>query len=199
MCSLRRGTGTGTGTGRASVRTLDFQARRKLVLIATVSILGVLGIALGLIPLVQSLQPNARAIAALPRVSMPDLAPGDYARVKTSMRFNQMDIEVLFIRRHNGQLDTWTLYTKGGLVVLPEYPFWGLGSDLCRDFGPDSQMQTIECKDESLSEARKRYLRWSLDGEVISEAHWLPRMLKAKGTIREGDFVLNHPGDAERQ
>ena len=181
------------------MRTLDFQARRKLVLIATVSILGVLGIALGLIPLVQSLQPNARAIAALPRVSMPDLAPGDYARVKTSMRFNQMDIEVLFIRRHNGQLDTWTLYTKGGLVVLPEYPFWGFGNDLCRDFGPDSQMQTIESKDESLSEARKRYLRWSLDGEVISEAHRLPRMLKAKGTIREGDFVLNHPGDAERQ
>ena len=96
------------------MRTLDFQARRKPVLIAAVSFLGVLGIALGLIPLVQSLQPNARAIAALPRVSMPDLAPGDYARVKTNMRFNQMDTEVLFIRRHSGQLDTWTLYTKAG-------------------------------------------------------------------------------------
>ena len=145
---------------------IGIQARRKHFLIAAVSFLGVLGMALGMFPFVQSLQPSARAIAALPRISMPDLAPGDYARMKTNMSFNQLDTEVLFIRRHNGQLYTWTLYTKDGLVVLPEYPFWGLGNDLCRDFGPDPQMQTIECKDEGLSEARKRYLRWALDGEV---------------------------------
>lgn len=149
---------------------------------------------LGMVFLV-SMQPTPRAEAALPRVDITGLQPGQLmtAELYPHDWFDGYRWSVLLYRQANGNVKAWELPMKAGKVGMPDLRWWR-PMYLCEDFGlaPDSsgdgQAAVIQCNDTNEAVSWwKAHWRWDAEGKNLGTM--VDHLIPAKGMV-EGDFFV---------
>lgn len=176
------------GTSMSSVQ------RKRWLLWVTTS-LGVVGSVMLAMVLLGSMQPTPRAEAALPRVDIADLQPGQLmtAALYPHDWFDGYRWSVLLYRQADGSVKAWELPTKAGKVGMPDLRWWR-PMYLCEDFGlapdhlSDDQSVVIQCNDTNEAVSWwKPHWRWDVDGKNLGTM--VDDLIPAKGIV-EGDFFV---------
>lgn len=140
------------------------------------------------IPFFLSLSPSERSVAALPRVKVPTLLPGQFAFVDDPFATDQWPSRLMMLRQKTGELFVWSIPTYKGVMAMPDNHWWR--ADIpCPSFGPDFSSEVIACSDPNLHSSRREAFRWHLDGKNIS-GH-VDDMPQVHGEERDGEFVYS--------
>lgn len=157
------------------------------VLISTVVLLALIGIA-GIARLfLSSLKPSERAYAEIPRVRLPVLGPGEFTYINDPTALDNWPSDLLLVRRRDGSLKVWIIPTRNGVHLLPDVHWWRQGNS-CPRFEPDFQTGVIACIGSEFGEWANQAYRWDLNGKNINGQ--ADDMQEIRGREDGGEFVF---------
>jgi hypothetical protein len=168
--------------------------RRKLLVKGTV-IIGLVGLSLTMIPFIMSLSPSPKADAALPRINVNQLAPGQFLYQKHPIPgklYNGYEWSILIYKKYDGSIKVWNLQTKNGGIGMPDIHWWRFIMD-CQDFGPTKvngqvdENLSIQCRDKSVSDWWRKQWAWDIDGKNVEGM--VDDLEVTKGRV-EGDYFV---------
>lgn len=173
----------------------EFNPRRMLT--GVLLILSLIGLSLASLPLIQSMKPSARADAALPRIDISSLSPGEFAIFKQShpVRFLNYYNSILIYKRNNNEVLAWVVPVKEGKVVMPDFHWWQYPAYLCSKFGPTmingvvDESLPIQCHDTETPKWWRDKWQWGFNGKNLNRQ--VDNLRRINGTIETRYFVLH--------
>lgn len=169
--------------------------RRKVLLYLTFVML-TFGLGMAAFPFLQSFNPNAKAIAALPRIDISDIEIGQTKIVKLGVYpelWTGHEWSLFFYRTQSNELLSWHIPTRDGAVGMPDLQWWRPMYD-CKEFGPTvvdgevDESKPITCHDTDLpSSWWEEEWRWNISGSSLGSM--VVDMYKATGSFEGKYFV----------
>ncbi len=160
----------------------------RTALVRLFAVLLTAGLLLALAPFFSSLSPSEQAIAALPRIKVPSLAPEQFKIVENPVSNNQSPSKLMLLRQKNGKLFVWSIPVRDGVFAMPDIHWWRPGMT-CPSFAPDFANEVIACTGSYLPAWWREHLRWRLDGTNISGR--VDDMPRIQGQERLGEFIFS--------
>lgn len=170
---------------------------RKNVLLVCVVITILSGVLLSMTPFIESLKPNAKAIAALPRISLSNISPGEFIILDHpayGAMYNGYKWSILIYRRYDGIFKVWDIPTKGQYVGLPDLHWWR-PVFACLEFGPTKisgkvdESLPIKCHDTETND-NQWYMKWEWDINGVTLSGGIDSLNITKGIVEGGYFVF---------
>lgn len=162
--------------------------RKRLTIV--LSGLVVIGMVLAAIPFIRSMNPSARAEAALPYIDVSSLSPGSFSMEKME-GMHYFEDAYLLLRDYDQQLYVYLLSLHEGKVLLPDIHWFRFGG-LCEKFSPEMENGklkrggTIKCHDKLDNNWWAQEWRWSYDGKNLGKS--TDDLVKPKYSIK-GDYL----------
>lgn len=166
--------------------------RTLTAILVGLAVIGILGAA---IPFLRSMEPSAKAIAALPRVKITGLNVGSYRSQVSSEKYADTSgwtWKVLLYRKSETTIKAWRIPTRNGAVGMPDLHWWRPFFK-CEEFGPTlvngvvDESLPIKCHDESASDFWRNEWKWDIDGKNLGTM--VDDLNSIDGTI-EGEFFV---------
>lgn len=134
----------------------------------------VIGIIMAAIPFIRSMNPSARAEAALPYIDISALSGGSYVVEKIGGK-HYFEDSYLLLRDYDHQLYVYLLPIHDGKVLLPDIHWFRFGG-LCEKFSPEIENGKlkkggiIKCHDKLDNNWWAHEWRWSYDGKNLGKS-----------------------------
>lgn len=160
------------------------------ILAKLLSALFVAGLGSLLFSLAQSMRPTITADAALPRIDLSHLQPGEAKIAVDAMSpaWGAFSHGIVFVRAEDHSTRAWHVLLRAGHVAMPDIHWWRPLHE-CKDFGlagfPDA---ALTCKDPDVPDWWKARWRGSVDGKAMHGM--VDDMEPATGSFDGGFFVV---------
>lgn len=165
--------------------------RRVLKTIVVLTLLS--GMVFACSPFISSWNPSAKAKSERASYNISDLGVGQYV-MHDFTKESPWKRKVLLIKISESELKVYSLPTREGKFILPEYWFWW-GWLLCNNLGPESddglhvkKGGVIRCLDQDAPESYDQW-QWTIDGG--SSNGWVPDIIEFKYEIADDRLYIN--------
>ena len=170
-------------------------ATKKSILTKTTASIALLGLIVASIPFIESLRPNARAVANLPHIDLSEISPGHYSlkHPEQADLFRGYKWAVFVYRKYDGSVKLWNVPVRKGKVGMPDLHWWQPIYE-CENFGPTvvngrvQEDQPITCHDPEIHESWKKVWKWDINGKNVKDSYY--DLEPTKGSVEGNYFIV---------
>jgi hypothetical protein len=167
--------------------------RRSLLLIPVLGMLTA-GLCFTFMPFIVSLAPNARAHAALPRISVAEMQPGSFKFVLDPRSINNFPVGLMIVKYETGSFDVWNIPFKDNTPHIPER-WWWQSMYKCPSLQVDFENKIIICPTGAIADWHKENeyspaYEWTLNGEFKGKEYWIPNLERVPTQVELGSLVI---------
>jgi len=167
---------------------------KKSILLKLTAGIAFLGLIAAGVPFIKSMNPDAKAIAALPRIDISEIKPGQFTIKYPNLPgwFGYYQKGVFIYRKYDGSINFWRVPVKNGKVGMPDMHWWQ-PMYFCENFGPNvkngkvEEAKPITCHDDAF-DSWKKVWTWDINGKSAQDPYY--DMERVQGYFENNYFVI---------